>query len=338
MADSECPVLNHLRWEHTAGEAVGTIVLNRPERLNALSVALMSEIIELSKWISDQHDIKVVVFRGEGRAFTAGFDLNDFTNVYGGANPRAGAELGRVMADTVTNMRQLTIAAVHGHCVGGGVVLTSACDLRIAAAGTRFSIPEVDLGIPLAWGGVPRLVREVGPAVAKELILSCRPFDAEEACQLRFINRVVADDDLISEVAMFAESLASKPTFSLLATKTQVNAVMEEIAGTGKMVLYMVPSLALMSQTIREWKNDAIDDFKAFSACSDEKVGKRNSRGDKIEINLNDLAFPATTDAQKLSEQVSNSDRKKMVVVFSTYQSISVISKSQYEFGLEPCQ
>ncbi len=92
MADSECPVLNHLRWEHTAGEAVGTIVLNRPERLNALSVALMSEIIELSKWISDQHDIKVVVFRGEGRAFTAGFDLNDFTNVYGGANPRAGAD------------------------------------------------------------------------------------------------------------------------------------------------------------------------------------------------------------------------------------------------------
>jgi len=234
MADRECPVLNSLRWERTADEPVGTVVLNRPERLNALSVTLMSEIIELCTWISDQHDIKVVVFRGEGRAFTAGFDLNDFTTVYGGANPRAGAELGRVMADTVTNMRQLTIAAVHGHCVGGGVVLTSACDLRIAAVGTRFSIPEVDLGIPLAWGGVPRLVREVGPAVAKELILSCRPFDAEEARQLRFVNRVVPDDDLISEVASFAESLASKPTFSLLATKTQVNAVMEEIAGTAR--------------------------------------------------------------------------------------------------------
>ena len=138
------------------------------------------------------------------------------------------------MADTVTNMRQLTIAAVHGHCVGGGVVLTAACDLRMAATGTRFSIPEVDLGIPLAWGGVPRLVREVGPAVAKELILSCRPFSAEEALQLRFINRVVADDELVAEAEAFAESLASKPTFSLLATKTQVNAVMEEIAGTGR--------------------------------------------------------------------------------------------------------
>jgi enoyl-CoA hydratase/carnithine racemase len=234
MANREMPTLEHIRWENADGTSVGTIVLNRPERLNALSVALMSEIIELCAWISDQHEIKVVVLRGEGRAFTAGFDLNDFTNVYGGANPRAGAELGRTMADTVTNMRQLTIAAVHGHCVGGGVVLTSACDLRMAAAGTRFSIPEVDLGIPLAWGGVPRLVREVGPAVAKELILSCRPFTAEEALQLRFINRVVNGDDLISEAQSFADSLASKPTFSLLATKTQVNAVMEEIAGTGR--------------------------------------------------------------------------------------------------------
>lgn len=234
MARHEMPMLEHIRWEHSDGDSVGTIVLNRPERLNALSVALMTEIIELCNWISDQHHIKVVVLRGEGRAFTAGFDLNDFTNVYGGANPRAGAELGRIMADTVTNMRQLTIAAVHGHCVGGGVVLTSACDIRIAAAETRFSIPEVDLGIPLAWGGVPRLVREVGPAVAKELILSCRPFTAEEALQLRFINRVVDGGDLVSEATTFAQSLASKPTFSLLATKTQVNAVMEEIAGTGR--------------------------------------------------------------------------------------------------------
>ena len=77
-------------------------------------------------------------------------------------------------------------------------------------------------------------MREVGPAVAKELILSCRPFSAEEALQLRFINRVVADDELVTEAEAFAESLASKPTFSLLATKTQVNAVMEEIAGTGR--------------------------------------------------------------------------------------------------------
>lgn len=226
------PHLENLRWEHDSGTAVGTIVLNRPERLNALSIALMTELIELCRWIDRQHEIKVVVVRGEGRAFTAGFDLADFSGVYGGNDPRAGADLGRVMAETVTDMRPLTIAAVHGHCVGGGVVLTAACDLRVAAAGTTFSIPEVDLGIPLAWGGVPRLAREVGPAIAKELILTCRPFDATEAHALRFVNRVVDDADLVTEAMKLAGSLATKPMFAIRATLTQVDAVMEEMAGT----------------------------------------------------------------------------------------------------------
>ena len=140
----------------------------------------MTEIVELCTWISHQHEIKVVIMRGEGRAFTAGFDLNDFTNVYGGSNPRAGAELGRV-ADTVTNMRQLTIAAVHGHCVGGGVVLTAACDLRMAATGTRFSIPEVDLEFP-SRGGVPRLVREVGQPLRKSSFCRADRFLLRRLC------------------------------------------------------------------------------------------------------------------------------------------------------------
>ncbi len=110
--------------------------------------------------------------------------------------------------------------------------------------------------------------------------------------------------------------------------------IAEELAGTGKTVLYMVPSLALMSQTVREWKNDAKEDFTAFSACSDDKVGKKKVSDDLIEINLNDLAFPATTDSRKLSEQIKNADKAKMTVVFSTYHSIEVISKSQYDYDL----
>ena len=70
-------------------------------------------------------------------------------------------------------MRALTIARIQGWCVGGGLVLAAACDLRLAADTARFSIPEVDLGIPLAWGGIPRLVREIGPALTKELVLTC---------------------------------------------------------------------------------------------------------------------------------------------------------------------
>ena len=108
--------------------------------------------------------------------------------------------------------------------------------------------------------------------------------------------------------------------------------IAEDLAGKGKYVLYMVPSLALMSQTVREWKNDASKDFTAFSACSDIKVGKRKPKDDRIEVNLNDLAFPATTDAAKLAEKVKAADANRMTVVFSTYQSIDVISKAQQEY------
>ena len=110
--------------------------------------------------------------------------------------------------------------------------------------------------------------------------------------------------------------------------------IAEEIAGKGKLVLYMVPSLALMSQTVREWKNDATDEFTAFSACSDKKVGKRSGSDDYVEMTRHDLAFPATTDARKLAEQIERADKNKMTVVFSTYHSIDVISKAQKEFGL----
>ena len=110
--------------------------------------------------------------------------------------------------------------------------------------------------------------------------------------------------------------------------------IAEELAGAGKSVLYMVPSLALMSQTVREWKNDAKEDFTAFSACSDDKVGRKKPKDDQIQVNLHELAFPATTDTRKLSEQIKRSDKSKMTVVFSTYHSIDVISSAQYDHNL----
>ncbi|MFZ9540832.1 MAG: enoyl-CoA hydratase/isomerase family protein [Ilumatobacteraceae bacterium] len=112
----------------------------------------------------------------------------------------------------------------------------AACDLRVASESALFSIPEVDLGIPLAWGGIPRLVRELGPAVTKELVLTCRPFTASEAKSLRWINTVVAEDELERHVDELATSLATKPAYALRATKAHVNAVTEELAGTGRSV------------------------------------------------------------------------------------------------------
>jgi enoyl-CoA hydratase/carnithine racemase len=226
------PTFSTLRIHHDDATSVATVVLHRPDRLNALSRVLLGEIVDACRWLDEQHGVNVVVVRGEGRCFSAGFDLDDFVTAGADASPRATADLGRMAAEALTDVRALTIAAVHGHCVGGAVVLAAACDLRLAADDARFSIPEVDLGIPLAWGGIPRLVRELGPAVTKELVLTCRTFDAVEAHALRFVNRVVPAGELVAAAEALAADLATKPPFALRTTKQQVNAVTEEIAGT----------------------------------------------------------------------------------------------------------
>jgi enoyl-CoA hydratase/carnithine racemase len=211
----------------------GSITLNRPEKLNPLSTLTLAELAEAAHWLDRQSEIRVVVLSGRGRAFSAGADVASFA----GGEPdaptaRQAADAGRLMAEAIGEMRAVTIAAIHGHCVGGGVVLAAACDLRLAAQSTRFSIPEVDLGIPLAWGGIPRLVREIGPAMTKELVLSCRAFTAEEARGLGLINRVLPDDELDRATGQLADELARKSPLTLTATKLAVNAAAEELAST----------------------------------------------------------------------------------------------------------
>lgn len=228
------PELTTLRLDESGGGAVATLTLDRPDRLNALSRVLLGELVEVCHHLDSRRDLKVVVVRGAGRAFSAGFDLGDFGQPSEDMSVRDTADLGRLAADALTDVRPLTIAAVHGHCIGGGLVLAAACDLRVASDDARFAIPEVDLGIPLAWGGIPRLARELGPAVTKELVLTCRPFDAVEARALRFLNAVVPAAELDAHVTALAADLAAKPGFALRTTKQQVNAVMEEVAGTGR--------------------------------------------------------------------------------------------------------
>ncbi|KGJ22541.1 DEAD/DEAH box helicase [Paracoccus sanguinis] len=110
--------------------------------------------------------------------------------------------------------------------------------------------------------------------------------------------------------------------------------IAEDLAGKGKRVLFMVPSLALMSQTVREWTNDTETPIRAFAVCSDAHVGKRRKNTDDIaEIEIHDLAFPATTDPQKVAEKAGDDDPERMTVIFSTYQSIGTLSRAQ-EAGL----
>jgi enoyl-CoA hydratase/carnithine racemase len=211
----------------------GELTLNRPQKLNALDQQTLVELAEAARWFDSRPEVKVVVVSGNGRSFSAGADVSVFAAEDPGAQQRrAGADAGRLMAEAIQRMDAITVARIHGYCVGGAVVLAAACDLRVAGETAVFSIPEVDLGIPLAWGGIPRLVREIGPAMTRELVLTCRPFSAAEARELSFLNRVVPDEQLEATVDELVTSLLEKSRLTLLATKRAVEAASEELLAT----------------------------------------------------------------------------------------------------------
>lgn len=201
----------------------GRITLRRPAKHNALSRIVLEELAAAAAWFDERTEVTVVVVEGDGSSFCAGFDLADPSWSELGS-PSRSTVLGRAMAEGIGAMSAITIASIQGHCIGGGVVLASACDLRLAAAGAAFRIPEVDLGVPLYWTGIPRLVRELGPARTKELVLTGRSFDADEAHALGFVNRVVPDAELRAATDGLAAELAAKPGLVLRTTKAQVEA------------------------------------------------------------------------------------------------------------------
>jgi enoyl-CoA hydratase/carnithine racemase len=209
---------------------IATLELARPDSLNALSGLMLTEIEAAAVAMDDLPEVKVVVVRGQGRAFCAGADVSGFR----GEVTRRERDQGWRTARALEQMSAVTVARIHGWCVGGGVVLASACDLRVASSDARFRIPEVDLGIPLAWGGIPRLVRELGPALTKELVMTCRPFDADEARSAGFVNRVSEPGALDAAVDELVATLVDKPTFALLSTKAHTNAVSEAMVHTGR--------------------------------------------------------------------------------------------------------
>ncbi len=179
--------------------------------------------------------LKVIVVSGEGRSFCAGADIAGFVAAPDDdLSTRDRADAGRRMGDALEAARAVTVARIQGHCIGGGVVLASACDFRIAASDTYFSIPEIDLGIPLAWGGIPRLIREIGAPATRDLVMTCRPFDAQEAAQLGLVQRVVDLTDLDHTVEELVSQLTAKAAIALLSTKAHVNAVTAQMTGTAR--------------------------------------------------------------------------------------------------------
>jgi enoyl-CoA hydratase/carnithine racemase len=206
----------------SSADGVARVVFDRPRVLNALTPALLSELIDACAEMTGDEGIKVVRFEGAGDTFSAGADLPEFLALLSGSNAHSIADLGRRATNAIAELPQITIAGIRGHCIGGGLVLAGACDIRIAAEDARFMIPELDAGIPLGWGGMEWVVRLVGETLAADLVLSGRAFGADEALQGGLLSRVVPPQRLDRELRSLEQSIAAKATNVLRVTKRQL--------------------------------------------------------------------------------------------------------------------
>ena len=210
-------------------QGLTTVTLNRPEKLNAINPKMHAELQEVCSQLRGDTSTRVVIFTGAGRVFSAGADLKD--RVLWGEGPadplqaRHLAGTGNRTSAALEALDQVTIGAINGLAVGGAVVFLASLDLRLAAESAWFSIPEIDIDIPLTWDGLPRLMRELGPARTKELVMTGDRFSAQEALQWGFLNRITADQDVLSSARKLAAKLLAKDAMSLALTKSTTSAL-----------------------------------------------------------------------------------------------------------------
>lgn len=204
------------------------VTLDRPERLNVLDDALRRGLADLLHPLEDRPDISVLVLTGAGRAFSAGADFRKtgYPPIEGDwATRRHRTGTWQRVLDQLDRIPQVSVAGIHGHVVGGAALLASACDIRIAADDTVLRIPELAIGIPLTWAGVPRLVREVGLPVARDWIMTCRPVDADELLRTGFAQRMVPRGELGAAVEACIDELLAIPAGPLAMTREMMGAI-----------------------------------------------------------------------------------------------------------------
>jgi len=194
---------------------IRTIVLNRPERRNALTLDLLNELTAAVKVASDQPEERVLILRGAGAAFCTGLDLKEAADH---AKAHATAEMVARTLVTLSQTRLITIAAVHGAAVAGGAGIMSACDFVVAAERTKIGYPEVRRGL-VAGLVMTFLRRQIGERNMRELLLGSELIDAERAKEIGLVNRVVAKDDLMNEAQKFAQSVLQAAPGALTQTK-----------------------------------------------------------------------------------------------------------------------
>jgi len=211
----------------TKADGVATLTLNRPDRLNALSTAIMDGLLEALPRLADDPAVGVVVVTGAGRAFCSGGDVKSMAE---GSSDRRGVDAVRRLRGRMEVSRLLheipkpTIAMVNGPAAGAGLALALACDIRIASQSARFITAFAKVGFSGDFGGSYFLSKLIGTGKARELYFTAEPINAAQALALGVANRVVPDAELLDATMTFAKKLANGPRIALALMKQNFNA------------------------------------------------------------------------------------------------------------------
>lgn len=205
---------------------LAAITLNRPEKLNAINYQLLRELGQAIDEINEMADVRVVIIKGSGRAFSSGTDLQALgDSSLDRGRPGYRYHLSRLQEtyNRIERLEKPVIAQIHGYALGGAMELILAFDFRLATVDTRFSLPEVLYGIIPDLGGCQRLVRAVGLPKAKEMVMTGRVIDGEEAERLGLINKAVETDALEEEGRKWVEEFVNIPPLAVGLGKRAVN-------------------------------------------------------------------------------------------------------------------
>jgi 2-(1,2-epoxy-1,2-dihydrophenyl)acetyl-CoA isomerase len=211
---------------YEAADRIATISLNTPENFNAMTEDLLGALDKALVRAAEDGDVRVVVLRGEGRAFCAGGDIRAMKRGIEDGDDRALARIVRVAGDVARRIRSIgkpVIASIHGSAAGAGVSLALLCDFRVVSEDVRFIEAFVNLGLVPDMGGSYVLSRYVGLGRLTELLMTGRPLPAREALELGMVNAVVSVENLKAETRALAEKLASLPAASLARIKALIN-------------------------------------------------------------------------------------------------------------------
>ena len=207
--------------------ALMTVRFNRPEKRNAINRQMHEELQDVCHRLGTDYDTRVVIFTGEGGVFSSGADTSEW-RASASSNElevRALSGIGGRTSDAIDGLDQISIAAVEGFAIGGGLVLAMCCDMRVAGESAWFSIPEVELGLPLGWNALPRLAREMGHARALELTVTCERFDAKQAAEYGLVTHLAPDGEAETKAREIADKIIAQPAVPVALTKATMKAI-----------------------------------------------------------------------------------------------------------------